>query len=61
MRRFAKDVYPQLNKEYIETGKAKIIFREFPLDGAARMASAVARCLAVINIFLSLISCSRIG
>lgn len=43
---FNKDVVPQLNKEYIETGKAKLIFREFPLDGAARMASAVARCFS---------------
>jgi protein-disulfide isomerase len=43
---WAKDVYPQLNKEYIETGKAKLVFREFPLDGAARMASAVARCFS---------------
>jgi protein-disulfide isomerase len=41
---WAKDVYPQVNKEYIETGKAKLVFREFPLDGAARLASAVARC-----------------
>src|SRR5262245_1992883 len=43
---FNKEVVPQLNKEYIETGKAKLIFREFPLDGAARMASAVARCFS---------------
>jgi protein-disulfide isomerase len=43
---FAKDVVPQLTKEYIDTGKAKLVFREFPLDGAARMASAVARCFS---------------
>jgi protein-disulfide isomerase len=43
---FAKDVIPQLTKEYIDTGKAKLVFREFPLDGAARMASAVARCFS---------------
>ena len=41
---WAKDVYPQISKQYLETGKAKLVFREFPLDGAARMASAVARC-----------------
>jgi protein-disulfide isomerase len=41
---WSKDVLPQVNKEYIETGKAKLVFREFPLDGAARLASAVARC-----------------
>ena len=43
---FNKDVIPQLTKEYIDTGKVKLIFREFPLDGAARMASAVARCFS---------------
>jgi protein-disulfide isomerase len=43
---FQKDVIPLLNKDYVETGKVKVVFREFPLDGAARMASAVARCFA---------------
>ncbi len=43
---WAKDVMPQINKEYVDTGKVKIVFREYPLDGAARMASAVARCLS---------------
>ena len=43
---FNKDVIPQLTKDYIDTGKVKLIFREFPLDGAARMASAVARCFS---------------
>ena len=42
---FAKDVLPQLKAAYLDTGKAKLIFREFvrnPLDGAAFSA---ARCL----------------
>ena len=43
---FQKDVIPKLNKDYVDTGKVKVIFREYPLDGAARMASAVARCLS---------------
>ena len=42
---FQKDVIPKLNKDYVDTGKVKVVFREYPLDGAARMASAVARCL----------------
>jgi len=41
---FQKEVIPLLTKDYIDTGKVKLIFREYPLDGAARMASAVARC-----------------
>src|SRR5215831_831384 len=42
---FQKEVVPALNKDYVETGKVKLVFREFPLDAIARMASAVARCL----------------
>ena len=36
---FQKDVIPKLNKDYVEPGKVKVVFREYPLDGAARMAS----------------------
>jgi protein-disulfide isomerase/DNA-binding XRE family transcriptional regulator len=43
---FQKDIVPQLTKDYIDTGKVKLVFREYPLDAAARMASAVARCLS---------------
>ena len=41
---FHKDVYPRLKKEYIDTGLAKIEFRNFPLDIAAFNASKVAQC-----------------
>ena len=41
---FHKDVYPQLKKEYINTGLAKIEFRHFPLDIAAFNASKIAQC-----------------
>ena len=43
---FQKEVIPLLNKDYVDTGKVKLIFREYPLDGAARYASAVARCFS---------------
>ena len=43
---FNNDVIPQLTKDYIDTGKVKLVFRDFPLDAAARMASAVARCFS---------------
>ena len=48
---FQKDVIPLLNKDYIATGKLKLIFREYPLDGAAAMASATARCMTGDNFF----------
>jgi protein-disulfide isomerase len=41
---FHKDIYPQLKKEYIDTGLAKIEFRHFPLDLAAFNASKIAQC-----------------
>ena len=43
---FQREVAPRLTKDYVDTGKVRMIFREYPLDGAARMASAVARCLS---------------
>ena len=41
---FHKDVYPQLKKDYIDTGLAKIEFRHFPLDVAAFNASKISQC-----------------
>ena len=41
---FHKDVYPQLKKEYLDKGLAKIEFRHFPLDVAAFNASKVSQC-----------------
>ena len=41
---FHKEIYPQLKKEYIDTGLAKIEFRHFPLDIAALNASKISQC-----------------
>ena len=41
---FHQDVLPTLMEAYIETGKAKLIYRDFPLDGLALRASMMARC-----------------
>ena len=41
---FHKDIYPQLKKDFIDTGLAKIEFRHFPLDIAAFNAAKVAQC-----------------
>ena len=41
---FHIDVYPQLKKDYIDTGIAKIEFRHFPLDLAAFNASKISQC-----------------
>jgi protein-disulfide isomerase len=41
---FHKNVYPNLKKDFIDTGLVKIEFRHFPLDLAALNASKIAQC-----------------
>ncbi len=41
---FQKDVFPVLKAKYIDTGKAKYMLREFPLDTLAVAAFMLARC-----------------
>ena len=41
---FHKNVYPELKKEFIDTGLANIEYRNFPLDLAALNASKIAHC-----------------
>ena len=41
---FHKAVLPTLKEKYIDTGKVRLIFREFPLDNLAAAASMLARC-----------------
>jgi protein-disulfide isomerase len=42
---FHETVYPKLKADYIDTGKIKFIFREFPLDIKAAAGSMLARCV----------------
>ena len=55
---FHKNVYPQIKKEYLDTGLAKIEFRHFPLDLAAFNASKIVQCKSdqSLNILESLYS-----
>jgi protein-disulfide isomerase len=41
---FHESTYPELKKRYIDTGKVRFIFREFPLDSLAAGAAMLARC-----------------
>ena len=43
---FYTDVYPALKKDYIDTGKVRFIFREFPHNDAGLGGFMVARCAA---------------
>lgn len=41
---FHVNTYGKLKEAYIDTGKVRLVFREFPLDGLALQASMLARC-----------------
>jgi protein-disulfide isomerase len=41
---FHNNILPTLKTKYIETGKVRLVFREFPLDERAALASMMARC-----------------
>ncbi|CAN7756207.1 DsbA family protein [Bradyrhizobium sp. LjRoot220] len=43
---FSENVFPMLRSKYIDTGKVRFVFREFPLDIKAAAASMLARCIA---------------
>ena len=43
---FTEKTFPELKKRYIDTGKVRFIFREFPLDQLAAAAFMLARCSA---------------
>src|SRR5450631_3149955 len=43
---FDQTVFPKIKSEYIDTGKIRYIFREFPLDIKAAAGSMLARCIA---------------
>ncbi len=42
---FHNTVLPKLKEKYIDTGKARLVFREFPLDNIAAAVSMLARCV----------------
>ena len=42
---FANAVLPKLKEKWLDTGKAKLILRDFPLDEPALRAAMVARCV----------------
>ena len=41
---FANDVLPELKKKWIDSGKAKLVLRDYPLDEPALRAAMIARC-----------------
>jgi protein-disulfide isomerase len=43
---FNEAVFPKIKSEYIDSGKIRYVFREFPLDAKAAGGSMLARCIA---------------
>ena len=43
---FEQNVFPMLRSKYIDNGKLRFVFRDFPLDIKAAATSMVARCVA---------------
>jgi protein-disulfide isomerase len=43
---FTETVFPKIKSEYIDSGKIRFVFREFPLDIKAAAGSMLARCIA---------------
>jgi protein-disulfide isomerase len=43
---FTEKVFPKIKSEYIDSGKIRFVFREFPLDVKAAAGSMLARCIA---------------
>src|ERR1700709_1047587 len=43
---FTETVFPKIKSEYIDSGKIRFVFREFPLDIKAAAGAMLARCIA---------------
>ncbi len=41
---FHNEVLPELKKKYIDTGKVRYVYRDFPLDAVALQAAQIAEC-----------------
>ena len=51
---FHAESLPQLKKDWIETGKAKLIYRDYPLDKYAATGAMIARCAPKDKYFIFL-------
>ena len=43
--KFHSDILPQFKAEYLDTGKVRLVLRDFPLDQPSLAAAMIARCL----------------
>lgn len=52
---FAKNTLPRVEQEWIESGKARLVYRHFPLDKLALIAAVSADCLGSDKAFFAYI------
>jgi len=48
---FATDVLPRLKEKWIDTGKARLVLRDYPLDEPALRAAMIARCASAARFY----------
>ncbi len=48
---FHLNMLPELKKEFIDTGKAKLVFADFPIDAKSMKAAMLARCMPADKYF----------
>jgi protein-disulfide isomerase len=48
---FSADIFPQIKEKYIDTGKAKFIYRHFPLNRPALEAAMISECVSDIGYY----------
>ena len=48
---FDKEILPEVKKRLIDTGKAKLVFHDFPLDGVALRAAMMTRCVSPLQYY----------
>lgn len=42
---FHKDILPQIKKDFVDTGKVKFVFRDFPFERVGATAAMLSRCV----------------
>ncbi|MBG04115.1 MAG: disulfide bond formation protein DsbA [Rhodospirillaceae bacterium] len=50
-RQFHTEILPKIKKNYIDTGKVKLIYRDFPFDQLGLLATVMARCAPLKRYF----------
>lgn len=50
-KRFHLEILPRLKEAYIDTGKAKLVYRHFPFEQVGMMASILAECVPRVRFF----------